>query len=210
MIAARKLFAGFPAGFDVLGDFRAGLRLKIVEGDVFQFSANFPHSQPQGDGRVDFQGLSRDALLPIGIEVAEGSHVVQAVGELHQNDPHVLDHGQQHLAKIFGLTLFQGIVVKPAQFRDPVHAAADFLAEPLLDFGDAHPGVFGDVVQQPGCNAHQIEAHVGQQVRYLYGVGEVGFTRLAFLFLVPVGGELEGVAQDGQIVGTPRVANLFF
>jgi hypothetical protein len=38
----------------------------------------------------------------------ERPHVVQAVGELHQQHAHILRHGKQQLPEVFGLRRFLG------------------------------------------------------------------------------------------------------
>jgi hypothetical protein len=34
------------------------------------------------------------------------THVVKSIGELHKDDPNVVDHRKQHLAHILGLLFF--------------------------------------------------------------------------------------------------------
>ena len=41
-------------------------------------------------------------------QVLQRAHVVQAVGELDQDDADVVDHGQEHLAEVLGLALLGG------------------------------------------------------------------------------------------------------
>ena len=45
---------------------------------------------------------------PLLGEELEGAHVVEAVGELHQDDADVVHHGQEHLAVVLGLPLLGG------------------------------------------------------------------------------------------------------
>ena len=56
--------------------------------------------------RVDVLGLAGDGLLAVGLQVLEGAHVVQTVGQLDQHHAHIGDHGQQHLAHVFCLAVF--------------------------------------------------------------------------------------------------------
>ncbi len=56
-------------------------------------------------GGVDVQRLARDGLLAVGLQVLQGAHIVQPVGQLDQHHPHIRDHGQQHLAHVFGLAV---------------------------------------------------------------------------------------------------------
>ncbi len=60
-----------------------------------------------GQGSVDLQRLLRLFELRLTLEVGEGTHVVQPIGELDDNDPHVLAHRHDHLPQRLGLGLFQ-------------------------------------------------------------------------------------------------------
>ena len=61
------------------------------------------------------------------------AHVVQPVGQLHDDHADVVDHRQQHLADALGLPLLARIEMQLAQLGDAVHAARHFVAELLLD-----------------------------------------------------------------------------
>lgn len=70
--------------------------MHIGEGNVFQFIADLAHAQAIGDGGVNFQGFAGD-LDPLFIaQGRQGADVVQAVGQLDQDDPHVGGHGDDH------------------------------------------------------------------------------------------------------------------
>ena len=47
-------------------DLLVGVRLEVLEGEVFQFAAHLAHAQAVRDGRVDLDGLAGDALPPLG------------------------------------------------------------------------------------------------------------------------------------------------
>ena len=80
-----------------------GLRLQVIKGQVFQFRLNAEHPQPSRQGGVDIQGLLGDALLPLRGHIAQGAHVMNPVRQLHQQDPDVMGHGEDHLADVFRL-----------------------------------------------------------------------------------------------------------
>ena len=42
-----------------------GVGLEVLERQVFQLAADFAHAEPVRDGRVDFDGLARDALAAL-------------------------------------------------------------------------------------------------------------------------------------------------
>ena len=92
---------------DFLLQRQKGFGLEVAEGQILEFAANNAHSQPVRDGRVDIQRLARDALLLVRRQIFERAHVVQPVGQLHQHHANVVDHGQKHLADVFGLARFR-------------------------------------------------------------------------------------------------------
>jgi len=53
-----------------------------------------------------FEGFAGDGALALGREVLEGAHVVQAVGELDEDDADIADHSEEHLADVLGLASF--------------------------------------------------------------------------------------------------------
>jgi hypothetical protein len=57
-------------------------------------------------------GLLRDADALLWLHVVERPHIVQPVGELHQQHPHILGHGQQQLAEVFRLRCLLGYQVE--------------------------------------------------------------------------------------------------
>ena len=86
------------------------------------------------DGSVDVERLAGNFLLALGRQVLEGAHVVQAVGEFDEDDADVVDHGQHHLAEVFGLRFFAGGEVDLADLGDALDDVGDLLAEFLADF----------------------------------------------------------------------------
>src|SRR5271163_421184 len=102
----------FVEGVLLIGDFFLQLKkrvgLEIAEGEVFEFAADQAHAQAVGDGRVDIERFAGDALLALGREIFERAHVVQAVGEFDHHHADVVDHGEEHLADVFGLAVFRG------------------------------------------------------------------------------------------------------
>ena len=116
-----------------LRDRVVGLRVEVAEGEVFQLRLELPDAEPVGERRVDLHRLLGDAELLVARHRAERAHVVQAVGQLDQDDADVVDHRQEHLAQVLGLLLCA---------RGP--AWSDRLAGP----GDL--AELGDAVDQPG------------------------------------------------------------
>jgi hypothetical protein len=82
--ARHEGFALFAAGLDGDADLLVSDGIDVLEPEVFQFAANFAHAEAVRDGSVDVERLAGDFLLALGIEMLEGAHVVQAVGELDE------------------------------------------------------------------------------------------------------------------------------
>ena len=66
-----------------------------------------PDAQTVRQGRKNLERFPRDALLLFRLHRAQGSHVVQTVRELDDDDPDVSGHGNQHLAQVLGLLVLQ-------------------------------------------------------------------------------------------------------
>ena len=105
----------------------------MLERQVLELAADLAHAQAVRDGRVDFQGLLRDALLFVGRERPQRAHVVQAVGQLDDHHADVVHHGQQHLPDAFGLALLAGVELQLAQLGDAIDTVRHVVAELLAD-----------------------------------------------------------------------------
>ena len=98
-------FGRAPARFDALAERLEGLRLEIPERQLLELVLHLAHPEPIGDRRVDVARLLRDRDAALLGQMVQRPHVVQAIGELHQDDPDVVDHREQHLAEVLGLPL---------------------------------------------------------------------------------------------------------
>ncbi len=101
-------------------------------------------------GRVDVEGLLRGALLLPLRHGGDGPHVVQPVGQLDEQDPWVLGHGDEHLAHGRGLLGLLGVEADPLQLGDAVDDGRHRRAEVGLEVGEVDAGVLDRVVQQGG------------------------------------------------------------
>ena len=139
-VAARNL--------DCLEQHRVARGVQVFEAEVFQFLINVVQPQTVGDRRVDVQCLAGDALALVARHRAQRAHVVQAVGQLDQDDANIARHRQQHLAEIFRLRIFAGLEFDLVQLAEAVHQFGHRLAELFgyLFIGDM--GVFHHIVQQ--------------------------------------------------------------
>ena len=123
-----------PQRLDFSGERGVRVRIGIAEREVFELAAQFAHAQPMSQRRVDVERFARDLLLLFRLKVLERAHVVQAVGELDEHHAHVGDHGQQHLANVFGLVLFAVGELDFVELGDTFDDVRDLLTESFGDF----------------------------------------------------------------------------
>ena len=127
------------------------------------------------------------------------AHVVQAIGELDQDDPHVRGHRDHHLAVVLGLRLVAALEGDPGQLGDAVDEPGDRLAEQLGDLLDRGARVLDRVVQQRRAERLGVEAQAGADLRHLDRVGDEVLAAAAALVDVALAGEGEG-PLDGLAV----------
>ena len=89
-----KLLTDRPPRLDQHNRVLVGLGLKEAESQVFELSSYLRHPESVGQWRVYFEGLHGDALASLRSEVFEGAHVVQAIGQLHEQNANIPDHCQ--------------------------------------------------------------------------------------------------------------------
>src|ERR1022692_2692884 len=207
---AEEFLVGVAFGFDGAEDLLVGIRLQVLEGQILQLAADLAHAETVRDGRIDLDSLARDALPPLRAQVTQGAHVMQAVGQFHQDDANILHHGEQHLAHAFGLAVFGREYVQLGELGDAIDAARHLRAELFAHLFDGDAGVLHDIVEQTGFHGHYVHAHVGQYVRHQDGMGHVRFAGIAGLACVILAGEAEGLLQRGEIVLGAVLADLGF
>ena len=78
----------------------------------------------------------------------ERAHVVQPVGQLHQQDTHILGHGEQQLAQVLGLGCFLGDQVELGDLGQAIDQRGDFGTELLLDLLVGGRGILHRVMKQ--------------------------------------------------------------
>ncbi len=170
-------------------------RVQGREGEVLELPLDRVDPQPVGERRVDLERLARllDLLL-LGHRV-DRAHVVQAVGELDQDHPHVGGHRDHHLAVVLGLRLVARLEGDPGQLRDAVDDLCDLLAEALAHLLDRGRGVLDRVVQQRRAQRLGVQAHARADARHADGVHDEVLAGLAPLVGVVLAGEHERVVH---------------
>ena len=79
------------------------LRFEIPERQLLELVLDLAHAEPVGDRGVDVARFLGDPHAPLLGQVAERPHVVDAVGQLDENDANVVDHREEHLAEVLRL-----------------------------------------------------------------------------------------------------------
>ena len=115
-----------------------------VDAGGLKFAAD---AEPVGQRCVDVARLASDALaLGLVLDEVQRPHVVQAVGQLHQKDAHVLGDRQDELTQVFGLPHVLGLKLELGQLGD----ALDKLGADGLILMSSQNGIYvGDKRMDP-------------------------------------------------------------
>ena len=149
-----------------LGDHRLDLgvlaRVQRLEREVLELPLERVDTEPVRERRVDLERLPRLLHLLLLAEVLDRAQVVEAVGELDQDDAHVLGHRHDHLPVVLGLRLLAGLELDARQLRDAVDELGDLVAELLAQRLELDAGVLDDVVEERGGDGLLVEAQAGE------------------------------------------------
>jgi hypothetical protein len=111
-----------------LGDHRLDLgvlaRVQRLEGEVLELPLEGVDAEAVRERRVDLERLLRLLDLLLLAEVLDRAEVVEAVGELDEDDANVLGHRHDHLAVVLGLRLLAGLELDAVSFVTPSTSAA--------------------------------------------------------------------------------------
>jgi hypothetical protein len=155
---------------------------------------------------VDLERLVGDLPLAPVRERGERAHVVEAIGELHEEHTDVAGHRHDHLADVLGLGQLTAAELELVELGEPVDDPRDLVAELPLDVAEADRGVLDRVVEEGGGQGGGVQTEVGEDRGDGDGVLDVGVTRLADGALVRLGRHLVGVADlGGRGLGVPLV-----
>ena len=105
----------------------------MLEAQVFKLHFQAVDAETVRNRCVDIECFTRDTSLLVGRHRAQRLHVVQTVGELHENDANVFDHREHHLTKAFSLRFGTTAEFYLVQLADTVDKQSDFAAESLGD-----------------------------------------------------------------------------
>ena len=127
------------------------------------------------------------------------AHVVQAVGELDQDDADVARHREQHLAEALGLRVLARVELDLVELGDAVDHVGDRLAERRFDLRLGDRGVLHHVVEERGGEPLRVEAPLRQDARDRERMRDVRLAGLAELAAVGRLGELERALDERDV-----------
>ena len=179
--------------------------MERLEGEVLELPLDGVDAEAVGERRVDLEGLARLLELLLLAQVLDRPHVVEAVGELDQDDAMVLGHRHDHLAVVLGLGLLAALEVDSRQLGDAFDEPRHLVAELVAHLLDGRVGVLDDVVKDPGGDRGVVAPELGEDQRDPERVEDEVLPAPALLVLVGLRGEairpLEQVPIDIGVVG---------
>ncbi len=188
-----------PAGAQLGLGGAVGFRVQLGEGQVFELRLELPDAQAVGERRIDVEGLPADPPPPLLGVSLDGAHVVQAVGQLDEDDPDVLRHRHQHLADVLGLGLLAAGDVDPPQLGDALDQAGHLVAEIAADVVQGDLGVLDGVVEDGRLQGLGVQAELAEQDRRRQGVLDIG---------LPGEPELPPVSPLRHLVGAKKLSTI--
>ena len=182
--------------------------VEVAQAAVLKFFLDVGDAEAVRDGGVDLhrlEGFVAPFLFRPGVA---GAHVVQPVAQLDDHDAHVLAHGQQHLAQVFGLAVLDVGEGDLGQLGDAVHKQRDLRAELLADLVDADGGVLGHIVHEGGRHALAVHAELDQDARDAERVADIWFAAAAELAFVRGGGQGIGAVDQLKVIRAAAFGHL--
>jgi hypothetical protein len=167
-------------------------RIEGRKPQLFQFHAQGIDTQAVGNRRVDVQCFPGNTAALVRAHDAQRAHVMQAIGQLHEDNADIAYHGKQHLAEILGLGFCLGFKFNLGQLADTVdqfcNLAAKFGSNLLLD----HRCIFNYIMQNGGNNRFMIKAQISKNPGGGNGVIDIGFATQAMLAIMGLGSKQVG------------------
>src|SRR5687768_1869851 len=100
---------------------------------------------------------------------------MKAVGELDQDNAHVSDHREDHLADVLSLLFFPREITDVSNLCQAVYKLRDLVAKIRAQGFEIDEGIFDHVVKKPCRNAYLIQAHIGENIRNLKRMNKIRF-----------------------------------
>ena len=147
--------------------------LELLEGEVLELPLELPDPKAMRQRREDVHRLAGHPLAAGRGQRRHRAHVVEAVGELDEDDADVLGHGHEHLADVLGLGLLRRGHGDLVELGDPRDQPGDVGTEVPLQVGRGDVGVLDDVMEDCRGQGLTVEAQPGEDVGHLQRVLDV-------------------------------------
>ena len=184
----------------LVGDHRLDLgvlaRMQRLEGEILELPLERVDTEPVRERRVDLERLARLLRLLLLRLVLDRPHVVQAVGELDEDDAHVLRHRDDHLPVVLGLGLLAALEADPRQLRDAFDELGDVRAELRAQLLEIRVRVLDDVVHERRGDRLLVEMELGADARDAERMVDELLAGSPCLARVRTLGELERPAEE--------------
>jgi hypothetical protein len=159
-----------------------GVRLELAEGERLHLGHEFVHADPLRKRGVDVHRLAGDAApFLLILDEVERAHVVQAIGELHQQHPDVPGHGEQELAQVLRGALILALRLDLGKLRNAVDETGDVLAEQPLHFFGRGDRILDRVVKDRGDDRLVVQPQIGEDARNFDRVAVIRIARSSLL-----------------------------
>src|SRR5690606_30434338 len=190
-----ELLALLPGLVEPARDLAVGLGLDVFEAEVLELGLHLVEPEAVRERHEEVLRLARDLELLALRERVERAHVVEAVGELDQDDADVRRHREHELADVLGLrevARLEDVV----DLREAVHDGRHRGAELGLDQLQREVRVLDRVVEERRRDGHVVERDVlGDDGGDFEGVRDVALAGGAAVVAVGPVGDPEGAAE---------------
>ena len=119
-----------------------------LEAEVLKLRLDFVQSETMSQRRVKVLCLACNLILFVSGLRVKRTHVVQAVGNLDEDDAYVFAHRQQQFLEVLGLCRSLLAEDAAADFRQSVDNLCNLRTEHILNVLNSVVGVFHHIVQQ--------------------------------------------------------------
>ena len=146
----------------------------VLEREIFELRFDAIQTQPVGKGRKDVERFAHNLILSRRRHRIEGAHVVESVGDFHQDDANVVAHGEENLLE--RLRLHRSAVAEDAtaHFCHPFDNVRHLFAEEIGDIFAGIVGILHHIVQQSRANGGGSHAHLfTHHLRHGNGVEDI-------------------------------------
>ena len=181
-------------------DFLIADGVEVLEAQILQLPLHLLHTKAMGDGGIDLHGLEGLLLLLGRSLILHGAHIVETVGDLHQDNADILAHGQQHLPQVLHLLLFLGGIMDAGQLADALYQVRHRGGEHLRHLLMGSACVLDGIVEQCCHDRFTVETQlIGDDAGHCQRMGHEGRAVLSQLGAVIVTGKLIGLSDLGKV-----------